>query len=440
MQRVAHGEAYFEEPVAQRVLELMQLQCSAKRSAYQAIYKHGLEDNDVKIYVKKNYMGKLNARYISDAVSQAEQVTQESAIFGGKKSWKQLVSNSISKEEWRQRRNNQIYSRGEKSHKGNPNIRIAGDKILINDPSKRGLWLEGKLFLPDKWNPNLTCYGVQLFYKDGKFKVNILWEEQAPPKIDVGGGAMGVDTNPDGCALTEINLDGNLLAHKYIRKQRIQFASADKRDYDVRMLAKEVVDEAIRIKKPIVPEKLSFDPKKKKEGSRKFKRTKHNFLHKKIIDAIISRAVRFGVPVLKVNPAFTSDLGVLKYKVMYSLSDHNAAAFVIARRRLGIKERQTFTVTRDDSKKAAWNLEGRGANIALKDKAYSWLLDTDLFLKSKLATLTASSLAPGLEPGTGLSAGEIPASESRTITGRMGHAMMPELEMAGGEIHSYAGR
>ena len=54
MQKVTHGQAYFEQHVVKRVLELMRLQCSAKRSAYQAIHKHGLSGNDVKQYAKKN--------------------------------------------------------------------------------------------------------------------------------------------------------------------------------------------------------------------------------------------------------------------------------------------------------------------------------------------------------------------------------------------------
>ena len=431
MQRVAHGEVYFEEHAVRRVLELMRLQCSAKRSAYQAIHKHGLEDNDVKVHVKKNYMEKLNQRYISDAVSQAKQINQESAIFGGKKLWKKLVSGTISKEEWQRKRNNQLYSRGDKTKSGNPNIRIDGDKILINDPSQRGMWLEGKLFLPDKWNPKLDCYGVQIIYTQDKFKINISWEEDAPSQIDTDCGAIGVDTNPDGVALTEIDINGNMLSHKYIRKQRVQFASQNKRDHDVFLLAKEVVDEALKVRKPIAIEKLAFNPKKKKEGSKKFKRMKHNFLHKKIIDSIISRAVRFGVPVLKVNPAFTSDLGALKYQHMYSLSPHNAAALVIARRGLGIKERQDFTVALDSSKKDVWNLEGRKMSIALKKKAHSWLLETDLFLKSKPATLTASSLAAGIYSATGLRMGETPISEPCATTGRARHAMMPEPAMAG---------
>ncbi|GAB6157471.1 hypothetical protein JCM39194_06710 [Desulfotomaculum varum] len=47
------------------------------------------------------------------------------------------------------------------------------------------------------------------------------------------------------------------------------------------------------------------------------------------------RAFREGVPVIKVKPAFTSVIGILKYQQQYGLSNHQAAALVIARRGLG---------------------------------------------------------------------------------------------------------
>ncbi|MEW6064244.1 MAG: hypothetical protein ACOY3U_13550, partial [Bacillota bacterium] len=47
------------------------------------------------------------------------------------------------------------------------------------------------------------------------------------------------------------------------------------------------------------------------------------------------RALREGVPVFKVKPAFTSVIGILKYQHQYGLSSHQAAALVIARRGLG---------------------------------------------------------------------------------------------------------
>jgi hypothetical protein len=61
----------------------------------------------------------------------------------------------------------------------------------------------------------------------------------------------------------------------------------------------------------------------------------HEFIWSKFLKAVDRCAVREGVPVIKVKPAFTSIIGILKYQHMYGISNHESAAYVIARRGLG---------------------------------------------------------------------------------------------------------
>ena len=387
----AHGSVWFKDQ--QPVLDLMRLQCSATRSAYQAIHKDGLSGNDVKKRVKSDYMSSLNQRYIADACSVAQGIIQEKVIFGGKKNWEKLVNGSMTKQEWGSRRNNRLYSRGDRTKDGNPNIRIKGDKILINDPSKRGKWIEGKIFVPEKFKPDWTCYDVRLIHESGKFKVIIGWEKPVvEAKPDFSNGCIGIDTNPSGLGVAEVDSKGNLLHHHFETEQRIQFASKDKRDNDVRLLAKRIIDFAKEKNKPLVVEKLSF--KKQKSGFKKFRRMKHNFLHRKIIEAIKSRASKENISLVEVNPAFTSKLGHLKFQKMFFMPIHDAAAMVIARRAMGIQERQTFVVKKADKPnkdgKIPWNLEGRQGSCMLSEKAWSWL--KDCFLKPKQSSLTGTRL------------------------------------------------
>ena len=415
MRRVAHGIAWFDELTKQQVLGLMKLQSSASRSAYQAIHKHGLRGNEVKKYVKRNYMRSLNQRYVSDAVSRVVAIKDDNALFGGKDAWKDMRSGLIAKEEWQQRRNNQLYSRGDRTKNGNPNIRVVGDELFINSPSEKGRWLTGKLSVPNKWKPCLDCYDVRIIYAKDRFEVKISWAARETTKLPTTAGAIGVDVNPDGVAVVEVSGDGNLQRHCYEREQRIQFARYGKRSYDVKQLAVRAVETAKKSAKVLVMEKLSFG--KGKKGGHKFRRMKHNFLYRQILDAMKSRAEREGVPIVEVSPAFTSVLGILKYQQSYSLNRHTAAALVIARRGMGMLERQDFTVTHDDSKKAEWNLEGRNSAIALTQKVYSWLQE-GLFLKLKQTALTGPCLAAGSKPAIGHSTGETPVGESLPTTGR----------------------
>ena len=418
MVRVAHGSVWFKPEVEARILELMKFQSSALRSAYQAITKHKLKFNDVKNYVKKNYMKDcLNQRYIADACCSAKlYATNKGVCFGGKKNWQELTAGNLPKNEWQSIRNSQLYSQGDRTKSGNPNIRIVGDKILVNDPAGRGKWLEGKVYIPEKFNPDFKCYSVRLLHKKGKFRVVLSWTEESI-QLPVREGAVGIDCNPDGVAIVDVDKNGNLLEHRYIRKQRMQFASDNKRDYDTGLLAKEVVQYAYDKKKPIVLEKLEFK-KKGKKSYKKFNRMKSNFIYRKILNAIKQRAVKIGVPVIEVSPAFTSVLGCLKYKKMYSLSRHTSAGLVIARRGLGLLERESFTVEPSKTKKNTLKLEARDVSIALTCKAFSWMRES--FLCSKPSAFTGLSLELGLKPSIEDNMGEIPMGESTDTTGLCG--------------------
>lgn len=409
--KVAHGSVWFKPDTEQRVIALMCLQCSAMRSAYQAGMKYEMKGNDVKQYVKKNYMGRLNQRYIADACTMARRfASHKNVCFGGKANWDKMVSGVITKKEWLDARNNQLYSRGDRTHNGNPNIRISSNKIYIKDPSCKSEWLEGSLFIPKKFDIDLDCYSVRLLRKSGKFHVVVSWWAETPMS-QVGPGAIGVDCNPDGVAIVEINSIGNILKHRYIRKPRICNAKKNKRTHDINLLAKQVVDCATAANKPIVVEELNFKSKDKTRmhSSKKFP----TFAFRRMLNAVKQRSLKYGIPVIVINPMYTSILGVLKYKRMYCLCRHTAAAFVIARRGIGLLERCDFTVTETRSRKQQLNLEGRSCSVFLSRASFNQM---HRFLKPEKSALTAPSLALSPKLSKNDSLGEIPIGESSLIT------------------------
>jgi len=418
VRRVAHGQVWFSNP--EPILDLCQLQCSATRSAYQAIHKHSLKGNDVKKYVKKNYMQALNQRYVSDASSIASGVNQDNSIFGGKRAWKLMNNSVISKEEWESRRNHSLYSRGDGTKNGNPNIRIEDNILKVNVPTERGKWIEGKLHIPNKFDLNLECYDVRLKYVgDGKFKVMVTWEEDKPVVVTNRNGSIGIDINPDGVAVVEVNEHGNLLHHHYEKSDRLTYGNNCQRLQDVREIANRVIKYALNTGKQIIIEDLKFTQTKK---YKKFNRMSHNFIYRKLSEAIERKAYLSGVKLVKVNPAFTSILGLLKYNDMYSLNRHTSAALVIARRGIGIKEKQTFLVKektdkKEKSDKDKLNLEGRSSSIDLTRKAWSWMQEG--FLLPKSATLTESCLVPEMAYNT--STGEVPVGEPVGTTDHYGN-------------------
>ena len=417
--KVIHGEVWFNDEDSKIINITIRNFSSAVRSGYQAKHKHKLKGNEIVKYIKKNYMALLNQRYINDAAMIGGMINQDNALFGGKRNWKRLQTKTINKEEWINSRNNQLYSRGDVIKKGNPNIRIIDNELWVNDPTEIGKWIKGKLYLQK--SVDLKCYDVRLIKKDNnRFSVTVSYEKEISDiQFNDKNGVIGIDANPDGIAVVETDYNGNLLCHQYIKKDRIQFAKEDKRDNDIRLLAKEVINIAKLKNKPIVVEQLNF---KQKKSYKKFNRVKSNFLYRKIIEAMQSRAIKEGVAVKEAHSAFTSILGQLKYQKMYSLNRHTSAGLVIGRRGMGIKEKQTFIVKdkadkKEKSNKDKLNLEGRGLSIDLTRKSWSWL--QDCFLKTKPATLTGSCLVP-LKEAYNTSIGEIPISEPTTIAGRCG--------------------
>jgi predicted transposase len=89
--------------------QLMRDWSSCVRYAYQRIHRDGLAGNAIKISCKTVYMDKLNQRYIADAVLKAQTIKKEHVIFGGRKRWKDLLSGILSKKEWQEARDSELY-------------------------------------------------------------------------------------------------------------------------------------------------------------------------------------------------------------------------------------------------------------------------------------------------------------------------------------------
>ena len=122
MQKVITGTIHQGD--FQALSQLMRDQSSCRRCAYQRIHKDGLaKANDVVKACKPRYMDKLNQRYIQDAVLRAKSIPNEHALFGGKRLWKKLLSKIVTKDQWQEARDGELYSRGDVSKQGNPNIR-----------------------------------------------------------------------------------------------------------------------------------------------------------------------------------------------------------------------------------------------------------------------------------------------------------------------------
>jgi IS605 OrfB family transposase len=352
------------------VLDLMRRFSSAIRFAYRRL----LEGKSREELKRENgplcTLFGLNTRYADGAIEKA-QATLDSArelgqdprkvVFGGRKLFKQLKRKHLSgkallalKREWKERRQGLLYSRGDATKKGNPNLRL--------EPGDGALWLRVNLgngayvrALVQTSHPQLKAlhervyaslpYNVALRLEDGKVYAHFTWSEGLPPPVHTkANGVLGIDVNGDPyhLALAVVSPDGNLRRYLTLSLEEVDRApNKGAKELLLWKVAHQVVAVAEEHGVAIATEKLKYLRKSRRgDGSgRHFRRNQHRFAYRSLLEKIHSLARKRGVEVLEVNPQDTSTIGMLKYAPLLHLSKDVAAAYVIGRRALGFEEK-----------------------------------------------------------------------------------------------------
>lgn len=311
----------------------------------------------------------LNTRYVDDAILEAQNIINsisktgknpKKVIFGGKSLFKKLTKKHLSekqrakiKQQWKDRRQGNLFSRGDKSKKGNLNLRVVqmNGKYFLRINVCTRQWIYSEIITSHKKWRLFTLlleqgipYSVRLKRRNGKYYCFISFEEPPTP-VEVGfnSGAIGIDLNayPAHIAWAEVDKNGDLVSYGKIPTPYLWDGKKGKRDYYAWQYAYQVVKIALEKNKGIVLEYLKIDNKGRRGdySGRKSRRIRHMFGYRKLKERIFILAKRYGIEVRTVNSAYTSVIGFLKYAPQYSLDKDAAAALVIARRGLGLKEK-----------------------------------------------------------------------------------------------------
>ena len=198
------------------------------RFAYQRLLE-GWKRKDLKRALQKIFP--LNSRYCDDAISKAKDmftnckkrgISPVKIIFGGKNLFEKLKKNHLQgkrrkklRRKWIEKRQGRVCSRGDKSKKGNLNLRfifIKGELYLRINTGK-GKYIYAKVYRKiqkgrrekDKWlwfiqnlltAETTRCYKpyfVELKLKDNNVYAMISFEENTPDiKITRQSGAIGI--------------------------------------------------------------------------------------------------------------------------------------------------------------------------------------------------------------------------------------------------------
>jgi IS605 OrfB family transposase len=153
---------------------------------------------------------------------------------------------------------------------------------------------------------------------------------------------IGIDVNarPFHLALAEVSPDGNLQSYKSIYLSHLlKCKSRNRKEYEEWLIAHEVIRFAKEKNKAIAVEDIQKLPKGKRgDGKAKLRKILKFFSYRRILKKIESLAIREGIEVVKVNPAFTSVIGMMKYCPQYFIDKDIAGAYVIGRKALGFRE------------------------------------------------------------------------------------------------------
>jgi len=358
-----------------RVLSLMRKFSSMVRFAYKRLLD-GAERKELKKLLSRKYG--INTRYSDDAILLAQQTLEsciereqnpKKLIFGSRKLFEQLKKKHLTgkrretlRQKWEERRYGILYSRGDKSLQGNLNLRLVNlnDQwyLRINLGNGEYLWaslIRSAKRKTDKWLGFISGleqaaktgdwfpYIVRLKLRNGKIYAQFSKEEKfLEVAITKDNGVMGIDINayPFHLALVHTTKDGNLDKYERINLDKLLEGSSEKREYLSWQVAHQVVEIAKRERKAIVVENLEKIPKGKRgDGLPKLRQKLQKWVYKGLLQKIEIVARRNGIQVIKVNPAYTSIIGKLKYAPLYNIDKDTAGAYVIARRGLGFKER-----------------------------------------------------------------------------------------------------
>ena len=172
----------------------------------------------------------------------------------------------------------------------------------------------------------------RFFQREGQWRVQLITKCVSPVMVsDVKNGSLGVDLNPECIAIALVKPDGNpskLITYDLATGQR----TADQTRNELANIVALIVKQAVTAKVPIIIERLDFQQLQKELKSRGLNRRLSRFKFSMFETMIHTRAAKYGIEVISVNPAFTSVIGYFKFGYGNGLNRHESAAVAIARR------------------------------------------------------------------------------------------------------------
>ena len=347
------------------LFDLMNQQSNIVHIAYNQ-FKNGMEEKDVRLYIKNMNNIHLGSWLIQCAIKKAsylwkkDKETKVISCFGGKHLFKKLSQKKISKDEWKRKRLFPIMSQGEQNQKGNRLFKLDFEnrKIYFNLDRKN------KFEIDINWNYHKNyLYELEQVNRLAKEKkiaisiemdfeyVYITFDESKiyniPERNDLlQKRILGIDMNPNyiGWNISEFNKNEKqniLTTGIYVIKNLTQNLKVsgcyktskwqnNKRKFELTNIAKNIVHIANHWKcKKISIEDLNTKTNNKGNGKNFNRLCNNKWNRTEFITALKKQCYLYNIELVEVNPAYSSFIGNLIYS---KYPDMIAASCEIARR------------------------------------------------------------------------------------------------------------
>jgi IS605 OrfB family transposase len=346
-------------------------------------------------------------------LSELENTQRLHICFGSKKLFKAqyyLEENNYNSrlewlQDWQKKRSGRFYCIGKSQAGGGTMIKAfplddeGKYKLIIQIPRplqpQIGKTIELQFELNDRENRarkgdfnyalnTLKPLTTQIFrreHKNDQWYVHFTTYTQPIPLVHtLKNGCLGLDFNKDYLSATYVKPDGNIgncLEFPFQWKGLTTGA----RQALMRDIVKEIVLIAESYNCAIAIESLDFSKKKASmsEESALYNEMLSNLSTALFRTTLESRCKRFGVELIKVNPAFTSVIGMIKFMAKYGLNSGTSAAMVIARRAMKCSEKIPPCLLKpedfDKHSWSAWNRISRYIrdNSITRTRLFQWM-------------------------------------------------------------------
>ena len=194
-------------------------------------------------------------------------------------------------------------------------------------------------------NKNSTPLTYSIIRKSGRYYLHCTFEYRIEDKSSFltrkNYGTVGVDFNKGFLTVSETDRNGNLIKTEILK---YRFGKGNKTKSDLENCISKILKRALETGKDVCFEDLNFKDKKSKttkgknDKGRKYNNMLHSLAYSLYDKLMTNMAFRNKIGTIKVNPAWTSWIAKNKFCERMKLNIHIGAAFVIARRGLGIKD------------------------------------------------------------------------------------------------------